>query len=185
MRNHTIHFALVGLVAVLCAGCGGQKLPSDLPKLYPTVITVMQDGKPLAAAMITLTNVEEGVKWGGAARTNAEGKATMMTNGMYEGTPEGTYKATVVKQEQVKGADPYADAPDPKVDQDAYQRWYMQNERRLSAMGRQTPVVFDLVDPQFRDMNTTTLEVKVSADTSEHTLDVGAATRVLNRERPK
>ena len=186
MNNHII-FLWTGLfITVLCTGCGGQKLPSDMPKLHPTVITVIQGGNPLPDALVTMVNVDATILWSCIARTDSSGTATMQTNGMYVGAPAGTYKATVTKQEVVRdGGDPYAGAPDPAVDQEAYQGWLMKNEARIAAAERQQPVVNDLVDPKFGRTDTTTLEIPITAGRNNHTLDVGAAVREVNKERPQ
>ena len=190
MNNRNVLFVWTGLftaVAVLCSGCGGQKLPSDLPKLYPTVITIVQEGKPLSDALVALVNVDSSISWSCVARTDASGMATMQTNGMYLGAPEGTYKVTVSKQvSERSGPDPYAGAPDPKVDYDAYQAWYSQNEGRIAAANARPPVTHTLVNPLFVDPDTTTLEVTVTPggkNANQHTLDVGAAVRAVHRER--
>ncbi len=45
---------LLLLSAPLMTGCTGQQKPKDLPELYPVKITVIQDGKPLADASVSL-----------------------------------------------------------------------------------------------------------------------------------
>jgi hypothetical protein len=182
MNTQTNFFVCAGLfVAALCSGCNKEPLPADLPKLHSTVITVVQDGKPFEGALVTMHNADTLSKWACAAKTNASGKATMMTGGKYPGAPEGTYKVTVVKQE-VEKPDPYADAPDPNVDYGKYQEWLMKNEAKVAAAERQQPVVLDLVDPQFGTVAKTTLEVTVTAGKNEQTLDVGKAVRSVNKE---
>jgi len=172
----------VGLFAfVVCTGCGGPSLPPDLPKLHPTVITVVQEGKPLADAFVAMVNVDQSVKWSCAARTDASGRATMMTEGMYAGAPEGTYSVTIIKQEVEAGPDLYADAPDPNADREAYQAWYSQNAQRIAAASRQQRVVYDLLDPKFGNLNTTTLEVTIVPGRNQHTFDVGSAIRAESR----
>ncbi|MDR2641984.1 MAG: hypothetical protein LBC74_04245 [Planctomycetaceae bacterium] len=44
------------LLSVL--GCGGSSGPKDLPKLYPCVITITQEGKPLDNAVVELAAAE-------------------------------------------------------------------------------------------------------------------------------
>ena len=186
MKNHNFVFGWtslsVGLFSlVLFSGCGGQKLPPDMPKLHPTVITIEQEGVPLASALVTMVNVDQSIAWSCVARTDASGRATMQTNGMYNGVPEGTYTVTVTKQE-VEGSDPYADAPDPNTDREAYQAWYSQNASRIAAMESQPPVVYNLVNPEFSSRSTSTLEVTITAGRNQQTLDVGKAIREVSRE---
>jgi len=188
MKQISVIVLLSGVCCLpfLIIGCSGQKLPSDMPRLYPTVITVMQDGKPIADALVVLVNADPAIAWSCIARTDSSGRATMQTNGMYAGAPAGTYKATVVKQEISGGSsDIYAGAPDPAVDQEAYQGWLMQNEARIAAAERKGPVVHDLVDPKFADAETSPLEVTITTGRNAHTLDIGAAFRELVRERPR
>ena len=182
MNKHSAFFVWTGLcVAVLCVGCGPQ-LPSDLPKLYPTVVTVIQDGEPLSGATVTLINADPSGGWACVARTDTAGKATIMTNGMYKGAPEGTYKVTVSKQEVEQGDNPFADAPDPAVDQTAYQEWVMKNEDRIAAAQRRQPVTYDLVDPKFSSPTQTTLELTITPGKNQHSLDVGKSNRTVYRD---
>ena len=181
MNNQIMCFVWTGLfAAALCAGCG-EKLPSNLPKLHPTVITVIQDGKPLPGALIKLVNVDPTIDWACVAKTDASGKATMKTSGMYDGAPEGTYKATVVKQEVESGDDPYADAPDPEKEPVKYQEWKMQNAAKIEAAERRIAVVHDLVDPQYGNMSDSKFEIVVASGTKQHTLDVGKAVRTVRK----
>ena len=175
--DHTLLAGTGFLVAVILSGCGGQPLPADLPKLYPTVITIVQEGKPLEAALVTMVNMDPTSQWGCAARTDALGKAKMQTNGMYVGAPAGTYKVTVVKQEFEQQENPYADAPNQQEDPDAYQRWYSANYSRIM-MGAKNSSAHDLVDPQYGNMSTTTLEITIPTDKNQLTFDVGKAVYV-------
>ena len=52
-------FVLAALAAAV--GCG-PKLPDGMPKLNPTTITVIQDGKPLEGAMVSMKPVDESIK---------------------------------------------------------------------------------------------------------------------------
>ena len=76
-----------GLLAMICAGCGGG------PKLYPASGSVKYDGKPLAEASILF------IPQGGRpsiGTTDASGNYTMTTGGK-PGVPAGTYSVTVSK----------------------------------------------------------------------------------------
>lgn len=140
---------------------------------------------PLAEAMITLVNVDTSTTWACTARTDNSGKAVIKTNGMYDGAPAGTYKATVVKQEIDRGSNLFADAPDIRDNEQAYRDWNSANEARITAAQARLPATYDLVDPKFNNMETTTLEVTITAGKNQHTLDVGSAVRTQNRERPQ
>lgn len=80
--------AVCGLLAVVCAGCGGSG-----PKLFPVSGTVTYDGKPLAGASILF------IPQGGRpsiGTTDASGKYTISTIGK-PGAPAGLYGVTISK----------------------------------------------------------------------------------------
>ncbi|MDR2704683.1 MAG: carboxypeptidase-like regulatory domain-containing protein [Planctomycetaceae bacterium] len=85
---------------VLVVGCSGEQRPEGMPTLYPCTITITQDGKPLAGAMVTLyTESSEDRRWSSGGTTNPQGVISIKVLGKYLGAPAGTYKVTVEKQE--------------------------------------------------------------------------------------
>jgi len=174
MNNRAV-FTWMGLFAALffVGGCGSE-VPSDLPKLHPTVITITQGGQPLEGALVTMIAEETG-GWACAGKTDSAGRAVIKTNGMYNGAPEGTYKVTIVKQERDWGEDPYADAPDPSSPE--YGPWYTANREKIAEAERRPTVTYDLVDPQFSSAARTTLEVTITSGRNQHNLDVGDTAR--------
>jgi hypothetical protein len=161
-------------------GCGGKKLPPGMPDLYPATITITQENQPLGDAIVMLASADKSVQWSAVARTNAQGVAILETGGQYKGVPAGTYKVTVTKQEIERPPDPYADAPDPKVDQDKYQEWYMKNEAKIAAASRVQPKVTSVVDLVYDSVEKTPLTVTVEAKKkNDFTLDVGKAVSVI------
>ena len=195
MKNYATFMGLGLIVAFLCSGCGGQKLPADLPRLYPTTIVILQDGTPLAGAAITLINADPEVTRysGSSATTDASGRAVMFTEGMYQGLPAGTYKVTVLKLEYTGGASVglppgVPEPPCDVADYDGFQNWQGNFGARVEAFRRQQEsraetAVFTLVNPQFADMDRTTLTITVASGTREHRLDVGTAVRERYVER--
>lgn len=167
---------VIGLLIMI--GCSGQKLPADLPKLSPTVISVTQGGKPLAGAIVKLANADPSIDWGGVALTDEKGNATLKTNGMYDGVPAGAYKVCVTKIQNDVGPDPYAGAPDPKTDFEAYQGWLMKNERKIQAIQMQPRKSYWLTDVKYSDEKTTPLEITVTSGKNQHTVEVGEAVNV-------
>lgn len=91
--------------ALLIAGCG-QKVPGDLPKLYPTNITVTCDGKPLKNATVTMflkdpSSGKANISLGTV--TDDKGVAKIQANGMYPGAPVGKYLVCISKSAAVEG----------------------------------------------------------------------------------
>ena len=80
---------VVALGAVGLAGCGG----STMPKVYPATGTVTWKGEPLADATVSFV---PSVGAPSDGRTDAQGKFTIMTNGM-PGARAGACKVTVSK----------------------------------------------------------------------------------------
>ena len=160
-------------------GCSGQKLPPGIPDLNPTTIIITQDNKPLAGAAVTLISADKSSEWSAVAKTNDHGVAVPQTSGQYKGVVAGTYKVTVTKQITESAPDPYADAPDPKVDQDKYQEWYMKNEAKIAAASRVAPKVTSVVDPNYESAEKTPFTVTVEAKKkNEFTHDVGPAVSI-------
>ena len=89
---HKIFAAFV--LAALFAGCF-QKLPPDLPKLYPCEVQVLMKGEPLADAFVGFAP-DEG-KWSAMGTTDEKGTTMLKTNFQYEGVPQGSYKIIITK----------------------------------------------------------------------------------------
>jgi hypothetical protein len=86
-------------IVTLIAGCGPAR-PKDMPKTAPCVITVLQDGKPMQDAVITLYYAEGSGSLNIDGTTDESGKAEIRTTwGSYttKGAPVGTCKVTVNK----------------------------------------------------------------------------------------
>jgi hypothetical protein len=85
---------LSALLFCTITGCSKEKLPADIPLLYPCHITIQMKGLPLDGAIVSL--LPEQGKWGAAGITNAQGIAELRTRN-YFGVAEGRYKITVSK----------------------------------------------------------------------------------------
>ncbi|GHT30447.1 hypothetical protein FACS1894214_0330 [Planctomycetales bacterium] len=74
-------------------GCHrGPKRPADLPALTPCVISVTFGGEIMDGVGVLLTPEDKQVnKWSAGGKTNAEGKATMITSSVFEGVVPGHY----------------------------------------------------------------------------------------------
>lgn len=85
---------LVTLIVVF--GCN-QRLPDNMPRLYPLTVTVTQEGRTLDDATVALTALDEGNPWTSGSRTDKNGVATIRTHGRYDGVPAGKYKVCIKK----------------------------------------------------------------------------------------
>ena len=74
-----------------------------MPPLVDCTITLKySDGKPAQDVTVVLTPVSQGLdKWPSAGKTDASGKAKIVTYGQYPGAPEGEYKIVLKKIEIV------------------------------------------------------------------------------------
>ncbi|MDR3181828.1 MAG: hypothetical protein LBT89_02740 [Planctomycetaceae bacterium] len=97
MTKHYITLTLLSLL--LASGCG-EKLPDGMPKPYPVTIAIMQDGKPLEDASVTLMPKEalpNGYRWNAVGRTDSWGNAATRTQGKYHGAVPGEYQVMISK----------------------------------------------------------------------------------------
>ena len=81
----------------LVIGCRGEKLPPDLPKLYPTSLVFVQESVPLEGANVILLPKDQNSRWSAAGVTDSSGKVEFFTEGRYRGVPEGEYQLIVSK----------------------------------------------------------------------------------------
>ena len=124
--------------------------PPGMPYNYKCIVNVVQDGKPLEGATVTLHPTDQSLaKWGMISGvTDAKGNAAMKINAGtgngFEGAFSGEYKVTVQKME-------------------------MSNDRNIFAV--------HLVDQKYNAPHTTPLELKVSRATKTK-IDLGPAVRI-------
>lgn len=102
MKSSLVPAANVALaicsLLIATSGCNrGPSKPSHIPDLTPCVITVTYNGQPVADASVLLA--PQTGEFSAAGLTDAEGKAVMKTDGMYEGVVAGEYMASVTKRE--------------------------------------------------------------------------------------
>jgi len=152
---------ILGTMSLSLVGCG-ERLPPGMPRPVPCKIFVTQGGKPLESAVVRLAPID-GNTWDAVGRTDTSGKATVYTMDRYKGAVPGKYKVVVRKTEQ--------NDPGKVLSSEEFQR--------LQALGRDMSVAsFNLVEPQFGDLEQTSLEIEVAKGTPDHTLDVGKAVRI-------
>ncbi|MDR1491455.1 MAG: hypothetical protein LBT05_01845 [Planctomycetaceae bacterium] len=153
-----MRYSLKILVVVTLAtliGCSRNKLPPDLPKLFPCKIIIQQESKPLAEANVFLAP-ENGSKWNAVGATDAQGLTTPWTQGLYAGVAEGKYKVVISKQELVNPAEIASSASEQK-----------EGETK----------VYNLVEEIYGETNKTPLSIEVSSSQKEFTLDAGKPIR--------
>jgi hypothetical protein len=155
----------IWFLLVIFSGCN-RGVPSDLPKTYPTSITVIQDGQGLANATVMLNPVD-GSQWYASAITDTRGVAELRTQGQYAGVVVGKYKILVSKREVVSNN---IAIPDPQTDPEGYSKAL---EKANSVMKE-----FDLVDPKFATVETTPEEIEIIANKNQKNIDVGKAVKI-------
>ena len=158
VRLRTVGCGILLLAACLLNGCGGTPRPDDMPPLQPCTLTIMQDDKPLAGALVMLFSTDPAFKWSIGRETDAQGNAVLMTHGQYPGVPVGDYKVTVEKTERGSGGGQVRQTGEGEV-----------------AAG---PVeIFTLVEKQYTEVTSTPLAVTVKKGKNAERLKVGKAVR--------
>lgn len=153
MKNIVYFFVFFSLALFLGAGCGQRPTPSGFPgKFHSCEISIIQDGKPLRGAVVSLVPVDGSKSWGTSATTDQSGKAEMLTYLKWKGSPEGDFKVIVTKM---------ISEEDPKKPEGDGLFYYT-------------------VAEQYGNARTTPFAIKVDKPTKE-TFDVGASVKTLIR----
>ncbi|MCL2117301.1 MAG: DUF4198 domain-containing protein [Planctomycetaceae bacterium] len=155
-------FPLISIgVLILALGCNGPEKPSDLPKLYPCKITVIQDGKPLEGAMIFVRPPDGYLRFVIGGKTDAKGVAVIKLDGQWEGVPEGEFYVSISKIVTPPGLE----RPDETTP--------LNERRRMQEQAAQQTK--ETVDPKYSDLAKTQLRLKVDQKAVNESYDVGAA----------
>ena len=152
---------------IVLSGCKKENRPEGMPPLHSCRITVTQDGKPLEGANVGL--YAQDAKWRSSGTTDVNGVADLVTQGQFKGAPEGSYKVTVSKEEIVSLATPEQLAAIEKAKAEN-PKWYDAPNIKQET--------WQLVEKQYTDKESTTLELIVSKGRNSETFDVGKAVRV-------
>lgn len=142
------------------SGCS-EKRPEGMPKLYPCTVSVIQDGKPLSEASISLIPVDSSSRWASGGLTNESGKAEMQIFGKYKGAAPGKYYLCINKTEE---------GP-------------ISSDIRQPGSEATEPDIFDLIAPKFGDIDTAQIVEVVENRKNAWTVDVGSAVRILIPKR--
>lgn len=165
------HFNTVLLFtgALLLGGCFGPKTPDGMPKLEPVTVTVLQGDVPLANATLNLKPLEPSTtnNFTCGGTTNEEGVATIVTHGQYKGAPVGKYKVAV-SCVVGEGTPP----PPSPIDEESARVY-----KEYIDSGA-TYEEFNVVDPEFSTIESTTLEIEVVKGKNQLTIDCGEPVRI-------
>ncbi|MDR1142188.1 MAG: hypothetical protein LBL62_10880 [Planctomycetaceae bacterium] len=165
----SVLFSLCLLNLFLISGCNREpQKPPELPDLIADVqISVIQDGKPLEGASVTLIPLDAALtRWPIKGKTNTNGIAKLTTYGKFSGSPAGKFKVVVVKRE------------------------YLPNKQQTTPEGsvfqgewKEDLDYIDYVDPSLGLAEKTTIEIEISRDSSKHTVDIGKSVRLESKTK--
>ena len=172
MNRTLISFITLSFAFFLTTGCGGPARPAGMPKLYPASITVIQDGEPLAGALVLLSSEDpELVRWGPTGITDEQGVVVLRTDGKYNGAPLGTFKVVVEKRDRDPHPHPeWASLPPENPN---YRRYDIMEMARKN---------YDLVELHYGSIVDTPLTVEITAKRKNYTVDVGKSVRILLKD---
>ncbi len=158
---------LVGCLALMAFSACGPKVPSDVPKLFPAVVTVVDGGTPIEGAQVIFYPTAEG---GGSltvcGTTDAKGVANISTiraSYVGKGAPAGDFKVTVNKEvvvEHWKTPDELAAMTPPEAE-----KYDKEMQKKRAALPRIVPLVLI-------DQKTSPLTIKVGEGKAELKVDV-------------
>ncbi|MCL2006078.1 MAG: YbfJ family protein, partial [Planctomycetaceae bacterium] len=165
IRKKSLSLASILIAILFLAGCGdGTPKPDGFPDLVSCVITITQDGTPLAGAMVSLIPTDGAPDWVAAGLTDSSGNATIRTYATANGAPKGQYRVAVSKTETQQ-----SQFPRPSNDRDlaAMAVWYDQ-------VAGENLRTHEFVAAQYRSRDNSPLELEITGPTRQ-TFDVGAA----------
>ena len=156
----TIRFAFLLMAAFLLTplGCGFQRLPKGMPKLYPCTVKITADSVPVEGASVTFCPESGGGDaYTPGGTTDSNGEAVLQLNGRYPGAPLGSYKVTVRKTAVVyqKGFAPDEIKIDPTGDE-------VEDRKMRFTIAQDYSEVVDEIDPVFSSVEETPLQVEVT-----------------------
>ncbi|MDO5581241.1 MAG: hypothetical protein Q4G69_08895 [Planctomycetia bacterium] len=160
-------FALV-MFSALLMGCG-EPLPEGMPRLIPCELTLLQEGKPLVGATVSLLPEKDQARWNLVGITNESGTANILANGKYKGVPEGKYKIIIIKVETEAGTGPAI----PQAGEPGYDEAVANLDKRPPAKR------FTLVEDKYSNPKDTPLAIDIPARGSvRQNIEAGKAVRI-------
>jgi len=162
MTKTSLYFSLILCCCLIGpAGCRKQELPAGMPPLSPVVLTFTVDGQPLVKGDVKLVDQNNTNKWAIGGVTDENGVLTVMTQGIYNGAPQGDYAVCVTKVRDVPG--PSASEPKPSS-QGEYMAWCEQCTKELEQ--------FLVVGTDYNQAETTPLTLTVKKGKNSETFDI-------------
>lgn len=170
-----VRILVVSLVLLPAWGCSpkGPVRPDGLPSLFPCEITITQEDKPLAGALIELRNKTQPSSWATDGVTDENGVAQIKINGTFPGVPEGEYQVLVTKTDFSPSKFPETPPTNP-----------VEKEKWSEARAREQRDTFRLVEAQYGNSQKSSLSITVSKDGGTATFDVGKAIREQTSKAP-
>ena len=141
--------------------------PRNLPALQECQLVFMQEGKPLANAVISLrSTVPAQQHWAIGGFTDGHGRVTLLTHTFFEGVPRGEYRVLVSKYDIVV----------PQV-----QNFPTNIEEQVEINNHieQLTRVFSLVEHKFSQKETTPLSLQITSGSNHAVFDVGEKVHLL------
>lgn len=150
---------LILSVALLCVfvGCGVQRRPKGMPKLYPCKVRVTDGSAPVEGASVTFRPESGGDgTYTPGGTTDSNGETVLQLNGRYPGAPLGSYKVTVRKTAVVyqKGFEPENIKIEATGDE-------VEDRKTRFTIAQDYSEVVDEIDPVYSDPEETPLRAEV------------------------
>lgn len=156
------------MLIVFLIGCNsGRARPKGMPKLYPCTVTVIQEGAPLAGAIVKFFPQGTTLNWTVSGKTDAMGMAIIYTDGYFAGAPAGEYKVTIDKRETV--------APPMPAVMPTSERELERLQNKMEAETKE----YRLVEPIYCKVDSTPLSISIEKKRMEQSFDVGKKYREL------
>ena len=162
MRKTIALFVALTATILLAAGCNKQELPEGMPEIFPLTLNVTAGGEPAADMLFTF--YADGLAWGVGGKSDAQGKAVIMTQGQYSGAPAGEYTVTVSNYFVTPSK--YGPRPSDPI---AEEEWLKNIEEEYAP-------VYLRVAPEYLERGTTPLKITVAKGTP--TVDVNLGDKV-------
>ena len=164
MKRTAVILCLVFSVFVL--GCSKENRPEGLPKLYPTTIKIVMDGKPLEGASVNLIPESAG-QWLVSGQTDSNGIVEIVTHGQFKGAPAGNYAVCVTKTHWEEGPTSKKPMPTEPFAQTAYRK-QLELERKS----------YQAVEDSFGTQATTPLKMEVTTGKNTQDFEVKSSGKV-------
>lgn len=152
MKDKLLFGSLLICIVSIVLGCG-PKQPDGMPKLYPCVLNLTQDGKPAEGFEVQLVSKGETIPWMIGGVSDAQGTVKIVANGNFDGAPAGLF-AVVIHKTLTEGVDQSAEVQTKPIK------------------------IYTLIEEKFNSEKTTPLEIKIEGKTSQN-LDLGKPVKIL------